>query len=250
MNYNYIVNPETGKRCKATGKLGKKILKKYIMMLNGGGSKCSKYHRDPDTCLKSKSQHNQCLYRNRNGGQCYMSKSSIGGRQKKKRSYRKKKRINEANVNSSSLTKKNIVKRCKPCAKANTTKKWNKLECDWCLGKDEVVKSSLDDSFIGFQSIKNNNHEFDIIQKEFMINARQKELEEVLKAKNTCNSNLENVGLSWNNKINSCTKNYLTKVCKNNKITISECDNYMTELNKKNKKKKKVKNDVCNVSKK
>ena len=52
MNYNYIVNPETGKKCKLDGKLGKNILKNYILLLNGGGSNCSKFHNDPDTCLK------------------------------------------------------------------------------------------------------------------------------------------------------------------------------------------------------
>lgn len=35
--YNYIVNPKTGKKVSAKGKIGKKIIKEYINTLYGGG---------------------------------------------------------------------------------------------------------------------------------------------------------------------------------------------------------------------
>ena len=250
MNYNYIVNPETGKKCKLHGKLGKNILKNYILLLNGGGSNCSKFHNDPDTCLKTKTAVNaQCLYRNRNGGQCYLNNTVKGGKRNKRRNRKKRIKTTKTNVVTSSLTKKNIVKRCRPCLKANKTRKWDKLNCDWCIGKDEVLKNRLDSTnFTGFQEIKNKNLEFDLKEREFIFKAMQKENEQIQGAKKVCNSNLEKVGLSWNDKSNSCTIDYQTAICRKNNISTSGCSEYMNELNKK--KKKNNSNDVCNVDKK
>ena len=199
MNYSFIVNPETGKKCKLGGKLGKKILKNYIILLNGGGSNCSKFHNDPDTCLKTKASVNsQCLYRNRNGGQCYLNNTVKGGKRNKRRNLRRKAKKSKSVVNNSALTKKNIVKRCKPCLKASRTRKWNKLNCDWCIGKDEVLKNRLDSSsFTGFQEIKNKNLEFDLKEREFIFKALQKENEQIQAAKKVCNFNLENVHITY-----------------------------------------------------
>jgi hypothetical protein len=36
MQYNQIVNPETGRRVNINGKIGQKVLKNYIQEMNGG----------------------------------------------------------------------------------------------------------------------------------------------------------------------------------------------------------------------
>ena len=42
MEFTYIINPETGRRVKTSGIIGKRILKKYIMQVGGGGRRKGK----------------------------------------------------------------------------------------------------------------------------------------------------------------------------------------------------------------
>ena len=63
MVYNKIVNPETGRLVNIRGRLGKRVLRNYLTILNGGGSVCTKYHNNPVKCQSSRDERGEyCVY--------------------------------------------------------------------------------------------------------------------------------------------------------------------------------------------
>lgn len=63
MIYNKIVNPETGRLVNIRGRLGRRVLRNYLTILNGGGSFCTKYHSNPVKCQSSRDESGEyCVY--------------------------------------------------------------------------------------------------------------------------------------------------------------------------------------------
>jgi len=63
MIYNKIVNPETGRLVNIRGRLGRRVLRNYLTILNGGGSVCTRYHSNPIKCQSSRDESGEyCVY--------------------------------------------------------------------------------------------------------------------------------------------------------------------------------------------
>ena len=61
MNYNYIVNPETGRKVNINGKIGRKVLQKYRNQI-GGSSPCTQFHGKPVACQAHSQDGVNCVY--------------------------------------------------------------------------------------------------------------------------------------------------------------------------------------------
>ena len=83
MEFNYIVNPETGRKVSIYGKTGRRVLKKYAQ--SGGASSCTQFHGYPLKCNAHTEDDVNCVYtagkftndkKERSVGQCRKSTAS------------------------------------------------------------------------------------------------------------------------------------------------------------------------------
>lgn len=232
--YKNIIDPVTSKNVLLNSKNGIKILNNYLMQLGGAKSKCSKFHNNPSKCFKAKiDKNNRCLYRNANGGQCYMVKKKKKTKLNRRKYRKKTKYLN--NVITSKLTKQNILKRCKNCSKQTGIRKWNELDCDWCIGKESVIRPYLYKP-TNFKSLKKRLSNSEIEQNKYIEKVLLERKKHEINAEKVCFKNEERLGLTWDSKIKSCTKKYQTKECLKNGISKFKCAKYHTEQKKKDKK--------------
>lgn len=229
--YKNIIDPVTNKKVLLHSKYGMKILSNYLNQLGGTKSKCSKYHNNPTECFKAKiDKNNRCLYRNVNGGQCYLVKKKKRTKQNR-RKYRKKTK-NHDNIITGKLTKQNILKRCKNCSKQTRIRKWNELDCDWCIDKESVIRPYISKP-LNFKSLKKSLSNSEIEQNKYIEKVLLERKKHERNAEKVCLKNEDILGLTWDSKIKSCTKKYQTSECLKNGISKFKCAKYHIEKKKK-----------------
>ena len=178
MNFNYIINPETGRKVSIHGKTGKKVLKTYSQL--AGSSKCTEFHGQPINCNAHSEDDINCVYTagkvKGEVGQC--KKSSSRDIEKSRKSARtrdslvrqfendagnrllkswkskkfnrtvksamtnEEKRMIEEEEKNNELLKEEALKKIKNCANCamsiSNYSQWNDNDCDTCETENEL----------------------------------------------------------------------------------------------------------------
>ena len=145
---NYIINPETGRKCLTSSKKGIEVLNKYPQL--AGSSECAQYDKQPLKCHSTKtSDGNQCLYKTRDGNEvCYQkndesltfSNNSIHSLLDRDREFNMSKKDARVLDSIEDSKQKEFINHCIPCTQNGLSmKEWYNRSCDVCLDQDNSM---------------------------------------------------------------------------------------------------------------